>query len=796
MKKVMKILGSIAAVFLVLILTIPFFVNVDHYRPEIVKAVNEKLNGELELGKLSLSLWGRVHVGVDGVKLKDANKAQVLAVKDAAFDLPYLSILSGSPLITFVMKEPEISVSKDKAGKLNVMSLVKVQVAAPAAGSVSAGSAGSSSVAPSSSEVRLPALVLNAHFGMSVINAKLVYQDATLALTNTVDHLNVRVKDFSLTRKTEVEVWADLKTRMGTDLSVEGPLKFTLGLTPDVSGGEFKSATLDGTFSADDLSIEKGALFVKNKGVPAHLKFKASLDQSELKLKESVIVFHNAEVQLKGAMHKDQGADLKFEAKPVDLKPWSDLVPMLKEYELEGKLGLKGEVNGKPEALHYAASVSIDQLSAKGPHLKAKPVFSGALSIVTDKIERFSISMKGPGNDLSLEGKLSSFTKPDLAFVMKSTGMDLDQWIEFPKPEAASPAGKAESAAAPSQGGAKGSEKSAGKPSTDDYDALLDPVRSNEIARAMTVDGNVSIAFIKAKGVRMDDLSAKLQMKNLIASVSGLKLKMYGGLVSGAFGVDMKPKEPQYTLNFTASGLEMQKAVESQFQSFKNTLSGKLSASVQGGGASFNPETAKKRLQMKGDFKLLDGTFRTLDIAKMAGEAINGSLGKIAEKVPVLKGKNLKVNSNADSRYDVISGSFTLRDGILDAPNFMAKAIPQHGIDLKGATRMGIIDESLDAKWELTDTYRLTGADRLSVDIAGKTISNFLAKSEKDPVVIPISVGCKWSAPCTHYDQVAEYLAGVAAGRLSHVAQDVVKQKVQETLKKGVGDALKGLFGH
>jgi uncharacterized protein involved in outer membrane biogenesis len=788
MKKVMKILGSIAAVFLVLILTIPFFVNVDHYRPEIVKAVNEKINGELELGKLSLSLWGRVHVGVDGLKLKDSSKAQVIAVKDAAFDLPYWSILSGSPLITFVMKEPEITVVKDKAGKLNVMSLMKTQ--APA--TTVSGGAGSSPSTPTSTPVQLPSLVLNAHFGMFIINAKMVYQDAALALKNTVERLNVRLKDFSLTRKTEVEVWADVKTRMGADLNVEGPLKFTLGLNPDVSGGEFKSAAVEGVFSADDLFIEKGKLFVKNKGIPAHLQFKAGVTPSELKLQEASMVFHNAEVQVSGVMHQEKGADFKFEAKPVDLKPWSDLVPMLREYDLEGKLGLKGEVKGKPESIQYAAEVSIDQLSAKGPHLKAKPVFSGSLSIVTDKIEKFSISMKGPGNDLSLEGKLISFTKPDLSFSIKSTGMDLDQWIDFPKPETTS--GKAESAGA-EKSAEKRSEKSSEKTSADDYDALLEPLRSNEIARAMTVDGTVKIDFIKAKGIRIDHLSARMQMKNLVTSISGLKMQMYAGTLAGEFGCDLKPKEPQYTLSFTASGLDMQKAVESQFQSFKNTLTGKLSASVQGGGASFNPDTAKKRLQMKGDFKLVEGAFRTLDIAKMAGESINGSLGKIAEKVPVLKGKNLKVNSNADSRYEVISGNFTLRDGILDAPNFVAKAVPQHGIDLKGATRMGILDESLDAKWELTDTYRLTGADRLSVEIAGKTISNFLAKSEKDPVILPISVGCKWSAPCTHYDQVAEYLGGVAAGRLSHAAQDVVKQKVQDTIKKGVGDALKGLFG-
>jgi hypothetical protein len=203
---------------------------------------------------------------------------------------------------------------------------------------------------------------------------------------------------------------------------------------------------------------------------------------------------------------------------------------------------------------------------------------------------------------------------------------------------------------------------------------------------------------------------------------------------------------------------------------------------------------------MKGNFKVVDASFKSMDIAKMANEAISGSLGKIADKVPVLKGKDLKVNPSADSKYEVISGSFTIQNGFLEAPDFFAKAAPKRGVDLKGYTRMGLLDESLEAKWELTDTQRVTGADRLNVDIAGKTIHNFLAKSEKDPVMLPVNVGCKWSAPCMNYAQVPEYLAGVAANRLSHVAQDVVKQKVQDSVKgaiqKGVGNAIKGLFGH
>jgi uncharacterized protein involved in outer membrane biogenesis len=714
------------------------------------------------------------------------SKKEIISVKDASFDMPYSSVFSGSPLITVGMKRPEINLIKGADGKLNVMSLMKPSVLTGASSSKASGVGSENAGA----RVELPAMVLNAHFGIGIESAKIIYKDQSIALTNTIDSLNLRVKDFSLSRKTELELWADLKTQMGADTKLEGPLRLLADLSPQVSDGEVKSATVNATFSADDLSIEKGSLFIKKKGVPANFKFAGTLDQASLKLKEASARFHNAEITLAGSFQKDSGLDFRYEAKPVELKPWSELVPMLKEYELEGKLGLKGTLKGKPESLQYQARLLIESLAAKGPNLKARPVINGSIEIATDKIERFRIDLKGPGNEITLDGKMISFSKPMINFTLTSPkGLDLDQWIEFPKTDSKA-AGKA---GAGVEKGASGA--ASGKGSDSDLDAMLEPIRKNEMLKSTSIEGTVSIAFIKAMGVRVDDLAGKVQFKNLVAAFTGLRMKMYDGLMSGTFSTDLKPKEPLYNMNFSVSGFDIQKAVESEFKAFKDTVLGRLSASIQGGGASFNSDVAKRKLQMKGDFKVINASFKTIDIARMANDAINGSLGKIADKVPVLKGKNLRVNSNAGSKYDLISSSFTISNGVMDAPNFVAKASPKNGIDLKGSIKMGLIDQSLDARWELTDTYHVTGADQLSVNIAGKEIKNFLAKNEKDAVVIPFTVGCKWSTPCPNYSQVPEYLAGVAAGRLKNIATDVVKEKVKDAAKGALQNGLKGLFG-
>ena len=107
-------------------------VDVDKYRPQIVETVNEKLNGHFDLGHLQLSLWGHIRVEIDGLKLQDAQGKDVVAVKNASFFLPFFPLLSGSPVVDLQLDSPSVNVTKSRAGKLNVMTLMKTEASAQA----------------------------------------------------------------------------------------------------------------------------------------------------------------------------------------------------------------------------------------------------------------------------------------------------------------------------------------------------------------------------------------------------------------------------------------------------------------------------------------------------------------------------------------------------------------------------------------------------------------------------------------------------------------------------------------
>src|SRR4051794_37617098 len=113
-KKLAIIFGGFFGLLILVAIAVPLFVDVDKYRPMIVSKANESINGKLSLGKLGLSLWGRVKIDVDGLKLTDAHGTTLVDVKDAGFDLPLLSLLSGKPEVRVHLVNPAINLVKQQ----------------------------------------------------------------------------------------------------------------------------------------------------------------------------------------------------------------------------------------------------------------------------------------------------------------------------------------------------------------------------------------------------------------------------------------------------------------------------------------------------------------------------------------------------------------------------------------------------------------------------------------------------------------------------------------------------------
>ena len=223
---------------------------------------------------------------------------------------------------------------------------------------------------------------------------------------------------------------------------------------------------------------------------------------------------------------------------------------------------------------------------------------------------------------------------------------------------------------------------------------------------------------------------------------------------------------------------------------FKNTMTGKANLEIAGEGASFNTVPAEENLKAKGSMKVTNAEFASIDVGKMVVGGIANALNGISSKIPGLVGKYNP--PNVKSRYELISSDFGIQGGKFSAPNFVGKAVPNQGIDLKGSVTVGLKEQSLDAKFQIIDTYNLTHV---------KDLNGGLLCEKGKPFVMPVSAGCTLAKPCYSYADTASFIGKIVANNtVSNLRQNGVDQ-LKKALGGGggapnIGGALKGLFGH
>lgn len=796
MKRWLKRIGVGFGIFLSLLVIgavmVPFVVDVDDYRPKIVESVRQKMNGKLELGKLSLSLWGQIRVNVAGFHLRDAQGKEIVSAEDVFFHVSFFSIFSGSPVLTLKMQNPKVYVVKDKAGKIDAMTLLKTQSAAPPPSATT-------SAAPLGPSKNLPAIVEMARLGIEMKNASLSYKDQMSGLVTDVKDLNLTVRDLSLTRPTTLELTANLDTQM-KPLVVRGPVRLTARAESEFTGAQFERSKMTLNLDLNQLEILMPGTFEKKKGIIADAQAELAVTSGRTRIEKLNVRFHNAELDGAGTIGYGEPSpyvDLTLKSQEIPLSPWAQLSPMLKTYELGGKVNFGATLKGPFEDLNYAANFVLTGVTTKAPNFKAVPRIDGQIKVVTDRIENLALTLKAPGNELRVGGRMDSFTKPRIELVVNSPGMDLDQLIEFPKPKA----GASTLDSDKYEGGVPG--KSGAKTAAEDFDAAIDPLRRNKMMGSATGSVKFNVALLKAYGIKMTDVAGTMSLRDLAVDLENFRMGIWGGNIKASGNVRMKPTMPVYRYGVSVEKLDLNQAVASQLELFKNTVVGVAGFKMDGSGASFNPKPAKGNANAKGNFQVDKAIFTTIDVGKMASEAIHKSLGELASKIPPLRGQKLPNAPNVNAKYETITGDLTITGGKFTMPNFLAKAERNQGVDLRGVTVIDLMDNTLQASWEVIDTYNITKARDLSVEASGVRVEHILAEGD-GPVKYNVEVSGNMFKPSVNYARVPESLGKVALGNIAKAAEGRVKaelkKKAEEQTKKltekaapQIRDALKGL---
>jgi AsmA protein len=217
MKRAIKIVGIVVAVLVVIVLVLPFLINVNSFRPRIESELTTALGRKVTVGNLSLSIWSG-SLGAEDIAIADDPafssspfiRAKSLGVGVEVFPLIFSKALHVTDL---TLKQPEVALIRSRSGKWNFSSLgenASQQKQAPSAPAQSAPSNAppQNQAVPSGSDQSLQTLSVG----------KLSIKDGLISMTDqssrakphVYKNVNLTVKNFSFVSQFPFTLSADL----------------------------------------------------------------------------------------------------------------------------------------------------------------------------------------------------------------------------------------------------------------------------------------------------------------------------------------------------------------------------------------------------------------------------------------------------------------------------------------------------------------------------------------------------------------------------------------------------------
>ena len=198
MKRILKIVGIVVVVILLVVIALPFLVNVNSFRPKLESELSTALGREVKVGNLSLSILSG-SVSAEDLSISDDpafSKDPFIRAKALKVGVEVMPLIFSKTLhvTDITLDKPEIALLRDASGKWNFSSLGGKSEADKKPASTGSSSTANLSVSK-----------------LDVTDGRLSVNRANSSIKPHVyDNVNISVRDFSLTSQFPFTITANL----------------------------------------------------------------------------------------------------------------------------------------------------------------------------------------------------------------------------------------------------------------------------------------------------------------------------------------------------------------------------------------------------------------------------------------------------------------------------------------------------------------------------------------------------------------------------------------------------------
>ena len=149
-----------------------------------------------------------------------------------------------------------------------------------------------------------------------------------------------------------------------SELEWEGPAEIKVQ-----SAGSMENLHLEARVDLNSARIRYKDLFHKAAGTPLSLDCNGDKEAAHYTLKDLQFILHHLVMNVSGEIvtEKKKRFGLLAQTRPVSLKGWDSLVPILSPYHLDGSFFLRSSIRGSPDDASMNAQVSSDRIAFRLP---------------------------------------------------------------------------------------------------------------------------------------------------------------------------------------------------------------------------------------------------------------------------------------------------------------------------------------------------------------------------------------------------------------------------------------------
>ncbi len=564
MSKPIKILLSILAVIIlsivIAIFSLPFFINPNNFKPEIIAAVKNNTGRDLTLtGDIKISLFPWSGVSTGKMTLSNAigfQEKTFASLEESAIKINLLPLfLNKIEIDQVIIKGLILNLEKNSQGINNWDDLTRSNVT-----NVKPLSPIANNNKPEATNNGLTLLVIN---GVAIENAVINWKNQRSGKILLIKDININSNKFAYDEPVTV------------DLSL-------MAMSPETNWTE---------------SIKLRTGLTVNQALTS-----LALDHSDLQLKTIIKANNNEDKSILAALTINNVAmdRTKQSLNVSGLKLTSQDISLSAEITgntNNSKFSFQGPITIAPFNLRNV----LNQLDIKVPALQDEKALSKAaatfnLLVTNNAVDLQNMSLTLDGTQIKGSTTITDFSKPAITFNLASDNMDLDPYL------------------API---ADKKSKPINSPAI--TLALGTSTLPVELSKKLIINGQLSLERLKVNAMTMQDVQLNLDVKEGLINAQQSAKGFYAGSYNSVFSVDMRNNKP--TLSINEKILHVQ--IEPLLNDFNGAtkLSGLLDLSTQLEGQGNNAKELKSSLKGKLSFLLTDSVINGFNLQKIIDDA-------------------------------------------------------------------------------------------------------------------------------------------------------------------------------